>query len=57
MTKGSFLLAMENTCPLIFTGPRGGIKDGIAESAMIALYGAFELQAKLSQPLRIAPIA
>jgi len=54
LTKGSFLLAMENTCPLIFTGPRGGIKDGLAESAMIALYGAFELKAPLTQPLKIA---
>ena len=30
-------------CSRLFAGPRGGIRDGVAEAAMIALFGALNL--------------
>jgi hypothetical protein len=36
-----------------FSGPRGGLKDGRAESAMIALYGTMKLGFQLAGPLML----
>jgi len=36
-----------------FEGPRGGLKDGRAEAAMIAFYGCLKLQAVPSKPLTL----
>ena len=38
---------------LYFTGPRGGILDGRAEAAMLALYGALELGCAPKKPVTV----
>lgn len=40
-------------CAALFNGPRGGLKDGRAEAAMIALYGALSLGHRLTASVQL----